>query len=133
MTLGQRLAVVTDQQGQARIGRSHRIGAAVEPRERQRPRRQRPPAGAHGAALWVVFGSDVAPAIAVGAWLGLAGLGAVFVACLRGPTRWGRPAAGRQGVGAWTGDPARLALVAMGLGSAAIALGLTVLVVARRR
>ncbi|HET9608814.1 MAG TPA: hypothetical protein VFP06_04350 [Acidimicrobiales bacterium] len=42
-------------------------------------------AAAHGAALWVVFGSDVAPAIAVGAWLGLAGLGAVFVACIVGP------------------------------------------------
>lgn len=44
-------------------------------------------AAAHGAALWVVFGSDVAPAVAVGAWLGLAGLGAVFVACIVGPKR----------------------------------------------
>lgn len=41
-------------------------------------------AGAHGAALWVVFSGD-GPSPALGVWLGLGGLLAVFAGCILGP------------------------------------------------
>ncbi|MGH9211531.1 MAG: hypothetical protein ACRD2C_12740 [Acidimicrobiales bacterium] len=41
----------------------------------------------HGAALWVVFSGDGAPDPALGVWLGIAGLGAVLLACIVGPKR----------------------------------------------
>lgn len=42
---------------------------------------------AHGAALWVVFGSEGAPDPAFGVWLGVGGLVAVLVGCILGPKR----------------------------------------------
>jgi hypothetical protein len=44
-------------------------------------------AGAHGAALWVVFTGDGAPAPAPGVWLGVGGLAAVLLACIVGPKK----------------------------------------------
>ena len=41
----------------------------------------------HGAALWVVFNGTNAPDPAFGVWLGLGGLGAVFLGCILGPKR----------------------------------------------
>jgi hypothetical protein len=41
----------------------------------------------HGAALWVVFNGTDAPDPAFGVWLGLGGLGAVFLGCVIGPKR----------------------------------------------
>ena len=41
---------------------------------------------AHGAALWIVFSGD-GPAPAFGVWLGVVGLGSVFVGCIVGPKR----------------------------------------------
>lgn len=40
---------------------------------------------AHAAALWVVFTGDGAPPPAVGVWIGVGGLAAVFVGCIIGP------------------------------------------------
>jgi hypothetical protein len=44
-------------------------------------------AGAHGAALWIVFTGDSADNPAFGVWLGIAGLAAVFLGCILGPKR----------------------------------------------
>ena len=44
-----------------------------------------PAAAAHAAALWVVFTGDGAPTPAVGVWIGVCGLAAVFVGCIIGP------------------------------------------------
>jgi hypothetical protein len=43
-------------------------------------------AAAHGAALWVVFSGD-GPSPALGVWLGVGGLVAVFAGCILGPKR----------------------------------------------
>jgi hypothetical protein len=40
---------------------------------------------AHGAALWVVFGGEGAPAPAFGVWVGVGGLAAVLLGCVLGP------------------------------------------------
>jgi hypothetical protein len=44
-------------------------------------------AAAHGAALWVVFSGSGAPSPAFGVWLGVGGLGGVFVVVILGPKR----------------------------------------------
>lgn len=42
---------------------------------------------AHGVAMWIVFTGDGAPEPVLGAWLGLVGLAAVFLASVVGPKR----------------------------------------------
>jgi hypothetical protein len=41
----------------------------------------------HGAALWVIFSGSGAPDPALGVWLGVGGLAAVFLGCILGPKR----------------------------------------------
>ena len=41
----------------------------------------------HGVALWIVFSGDGAPDPGFGVWLGIAGLGAVFLSTFLGPKR----------------------------------------------
>lgn len=46
-----------------------------------------PAAGAHAAALWIVFTGDGAPTPATGVWIGVGGLAATLVGCIIGPRR----------------------------------------------
>jgi hypothetical protein len=44
-------------------------------------------AGAHGAALWILFTGDGSPDTTAGVWIGVAGFVGVFAGCVVGPKR----------------------------------------------